>query len=200
MWPVVGTRPPEIARRYTVAGAGGLRGCGHPSRGRKPDMPFSGVRGSEHRSRLPGRSGRVRVRRTGVIMAAALVTSVLVPVVGSSLVASADPGGPFVSAVTFPFNGVWLESSDGWHYWDASGNGLCRIDSDGGTGFTDNVATCDVQAKKPTQAVVGPQNADGKYFVYAADMSSKSGGPMRLTITRLVRARSCRPAEPPWVG
>jgi hypothetical protein len=41
-----------------------------------------------------------------LVVAAALVTSVLVPVVGSSLVASADPGGPFVSGVTFPFNGV----------------------------------------------------------------------------------------------
>ena len=166
-------------------------------------MPFSVGRGLEHRSRLPGRllgRGGVRARRTGVVLAAALVTSVLVPVIGNSLVASAAPGGPYVSGVTFPFNGVWLDSTDGGHYWDASGSGLCRIDSDGGTGFTENVATCDVQAKKPTQAVVGPQNADGTYYVYAADMSSKSGGPMRLTITRPVRARSCRPAEPPWVG
>ena len=116
-----------------------------------------------------------------MVWAAALLTWCLVPVVGSALVASADPGGPFVSGVTFPFNGVWLESSDGGHYWDASGNGLCRVDSDGAGGFTENVATCDVQAKKPTQAVVGKVNADGTYFVYAADMSSKSGGPVRLT-------------------
>src|SRR6476661_970465 len=170
-----------LARSQLIRGGRGLRGCGHPSRGRKPDMPFSGVRGSEHRSRLPGRSGRVRVRRTGVTMAAALVTSVVVPVVGSALVASADPGGPYVSGVTFPFNGVWLESSDGGHYWDASGTGLCRIDPDGSGGFTENVGTCDVQAKKPTQAVVGPKNADGTYYVYAADMSSKSGGPVRVT-------------------
>ena len=124
---------------------------------------------------------RAGVRRTGVVVAAALVTSVVVPVVGAAVMASADPGGPFVSGVTFPFNGVWLDSADGGHYWDASGNGLCRIDSDGAGGFTENLGTCDVQAKKPTQAVVGKVNADGTSFVYAADMSSKSGGPVRLT-------------------
>jgi hypothetical protein len=88
-----------------------------------------------------------------------------------------------VSGVTFPFNGVWLESGDGGHYWDASGDGLCRIDADAAApgGFSQNAGTCDVQAKKPTQAVVGPVNADGTYYVYAADMSSKSGGPVRLT-------------------
>ena len=85
--------------------------------------------------------------------------------------------------VTFPFNGVWLESTDGGHYWDASGNGLCRIDADAAApgGFSETAGTCDVQAKKPTQAVVGARNADGTYFVYSADMSSKSGGPVRLT-------------------
>ena len=97
--------------------------------------------------------------------------------------ASAAPGSPFVAGVTFPFNGVWLESTDGGHYWDAGGNGLCRIDASAGApgGFTENAGTCDVQAKKPTQAVVGPRNADGTYFVYSADMSSQSGGPVRLT-------------------
>jgi len=96
---------------------------------------------------------------------------------------AAVPAQPFVSGATFPFNGVWLDSTDGGHYWDASGDGLCRVDADATSpsGFTQNAATCDVQAKKPTQAVVGPQNADGTYFIYAADMSSKSGGPLRLT-------------------
>jgi hypothetical protein len=96
---------------------------------------------------------------------------------------AAVPAQPFVSGATFPFNGVWLESQDGGHYWDASGDGLCRVDADAASpsGFTQNAGTCDVQAKKPTQAVVGPKNADGTYYVYAADMSSKSGGPLRLT-------------------
>jgi hypothetical protein len=96
---------------------------------------------------------------------------------------AAVPGQPYASGVTFPFNGVWLDSTDGGHYWDASGNGLCRLDADAASssGFSETAGTCDVQAKKPTQAVVGPKNADGSYFVYAADMSSKSGGPLRLT-------------------
>ena len=125
-------------------------------------------------------SGRRR-RRTAVLTAAALAIGGVTLVAGSSALAA--PGSPYVSGVTFPFNGVWLESTDGGHYWDASGNGLCRIDAAAGApgGFTENAATCDVQAKKPTQAVVGPRNADGSYFVYSADMSSKSGGPLRLT-------------------
>jgi hypothetical protein len=100
-----------------------------------------------------------------------------------ALTAQADPGAQYVSGVTFPFNGVWLPSTDGGHYWDASGAGLCRIDKSATAlgGFTEAAGTCDVQAKKPTQAVVGPKNADDTYFVYAADMSSKSGGPIRLT-------------------
>jgi hypothetical protein len=95
---------------------------------------------------------------------------------------AAVPGQPLASGVTFPFNGVWLDSTDGGHYWDASGNGLCRVDKDPASpsGFSETLITCDVEAKKPTQAVVGPQNADGTYFVYAADMSSQSGGPLRL--------------------
>jgi hypothetical protein len=101
--------------------------------------------------------------------------------IGTTMAAHAAPSNVYVSAVTTPFNGVWLESGDGGHYWDASGDGLCRIDSNGAGGFTQNTATCDIQAKTPTQAVVGPKNADGSYYVYAADMSSKSGGPLRLT-------------------
>ncbi len=97
------------------------------------------------------------------------------------MAAHAAPSNVYVSGVTSPFNGVWLDSGDGGHYWDASGDGLCRIDADGAGGFTQNAGTCDVQAKKPTQAVVGAKNADGTYYLYAADMSSKSGGPLRLT-------------------
>ncbi|HEX3592158.1 MAG TPA: hypothetical protein VHV74_21265, partial [Pseudonocardiaceae bacterium] len=93
--------------------------------------------------------------------------------------ASAAPGTATVSGVTTPFNGVWLESADGGHYWSADGNGLCRIDVTA-NGSVENAATCDVQAKAPTQAVVGPQNANGTYFVYVADMSSASAGPVRL--------------------
>ena len=52
--------------------------------------------------------------------------------------------------------------------------------SSGNSTSTENAGTCDVQAKKPTQAVVGARNADGTYFVYSADMSSQSGGPLRL--------------------
>jgi hypothetical protein len=105
------------------------------------------------------------------------------PFVGGSTTAFADPGASLVSPVTLPSNGVWLESTDGGHYWDASGSGLCRIDATPAVpgGFAQNAGTCDVQAKKLTQAVVGPRNADGSYFVYTSDMSSKSGGPVRLT-------------------
>jgi hypothetical protein len=126
------------------------------------------------RSRRPGG------RTLATILVALGVAGVAAPV--ASAATGDNPGQPYVSGVTFPFNGVWLDSADGGHYWDASGNGLCRVDKDPTTGaFTENAGTCDVQAKKPTQAVVGPKNADGTYFVYAADMSSKSGGPLRLT-------------------
>jgi hypothetical protein len=114
--------------------------------------------------------------RIGII-AAAVATALSVVAVA----AQAAPSAPYVAGVTFPFNGVWLDSADGGHYWDASGSGLCRIDAAAGGGFTENAGTCDVQAKKPTQAVVGSPNADGTSFVYAADMSSKSGGPVRVT-------------------
>ena len=90
-----------------------------------------------------------------------------------------------VSGVTFPFNGVWLDSRDGGHYWDSSGNGLCRVDAAPGspTGFSENAGTCDVQAKKPTQAVVdtATYSTTTPYYVYAADMSSASGGPVRIS-------------------
>ncbi len=125
--------------------------------------------------RRRGPTGRSALRVGVLTGALALLTSVL------AVSAQAAPAAPFVAGVTFPFNGVWLESTDGGHYWDASGAGLCRIDAAAGGGFTENTTTCDVQAKKPTQAVAGPRNADGTYFVYAADMSSKSGGPVRVT-------------------
>lgn len=128
----------------------------------------------------PARRGRPR-RRLALAVAGALTLTGVATVAGST--AQAAPGAPFVQAVTFPFNGVWLESTDGGHYWDAGGNGLCRIDPDAAApgGFSETAGTCDVQAKKPTQAAVGARNADGTYFVYSADMSSQSGGPVRLT-------------------
>src|SRR5438105_2785569 len=100
-----------------------------------------------------------RSRRRSAVRACAaafvaIVASVLVTGVPA---AHAATGSPFVAGVTFPFNGVWLDSADGGHFWDASGNGLCRIDKDPVTGtFSENVATCNVEAKKPTQAVVDP--------------------------------------------
>jgi hypothetical protein len=119
-------------------------------------------------------------RRWPVALALAALATLALAVQHAS--AAPVPGVTHVSGVTFPFNGVWLESGDGGHYWDASGSGICRIDPDPAspTGFSENTGTCDVQAKKPTQAVVGPKNADGTYFVYLADMSSKSGGPVRV--------------------
>jgi hypothetical protein len=93
--------------------------------------------------------------------------------------ASAAPGVTTVSAVTTPFNGAWLESADGGHYWDAGGNGLCRIDV-AAAGATENLATCDVQAKAPTQVAAGARRPDGTYFLYVADMASASAGPVRL--------------------
>jgi hypothetical protein len=134
--------------------------------------------------------GRRRIRRlrsTVRSRTARLVTTALVAgtavAITTTMAAHAAPSNQYVSGVTTPFNGVWLASGDGGHYWDASGDGLCRIDADATapSGFTQNTATCDVQAKKPTQAVVGAKNADGTYYVYSADMSSKSGGPVRLT-------------------
>ena len=70
-----------------------------------------------------------RTRRPGGRMLAAIlvalgVAGVSAPVAGA---ATGDvPGQPYVSGATFPFNGVWLDSPDGGHYWDASGDGLHR--------------------------------------------------------------------------
>ena len=139
-------------------------------------------RGAPSDPKAPTRTrGRITNTRTRAVTALSVVLGalgLLAPAANAAV-----PAQPYVSGATFPFNGVWLDSPDGGHYWDASGDGLCRVDPDPAspTGFTQNAGTCDVQAKKPTQAVVGPKNADGTYFVYAADMSSKSGGPLRLT-------------------
>ena len=104
--------------------------------------------------RRPGRFAAVRrtaSRKTAVLLAGALALSGLAAVSGSAALAA--PGAPFVQGVTFPFNGTWLESTDGGHYWDASGNGLCRIDADATApgGFSETAGTLDVQAKKPTK-------------------------------------------------
>src|SRR6202012_2465745 len=68
--------------------------------------------------------------------------------------ASAAPGVTTVSAVTTPVNGAWLESADGGHYWDAGGNGLCRIDVSAG-GATENLPPRDGQGKGPNQGEGG---------------------------------------------
>lgn len=109
-----------------------------------------------------------------VLASLALVASTLAPA------ADAAAGVPTVSGVLTPFNGAFLDSTDGGHYWDAGGNGLCRVDVTA-TGATENTATCDTQSKTPTQVAVGPRNADGDYFLYVSDMSSNGGGPLRLT-------------------
>ena len=72
---------------------------------------------------------RRRVLRAGHLLGAVVAVLGLMAI-GAPLAGAAVPGQPFVSGVTFPFNGVWLDSTDGGHYWDASGNGLCRIDPD----------------------------------------------------------------------
>src|SRR5690242_620382 len=130
-----------------------------------------------------GRAARGLSKKPAAIPLAA--ATVLVPLLAifNVFVAGAAPGTMYAAGVTTLFNGVWLDSADGGHYWDASGSGICRVDADAAspTGFSENAGTCDVQAKKPTQVVVGPVNADGTSFLYSADMSSKSGGPLRLT-------------------
>ncbi len=115
-----------------------------------------------------------------------LAMLVLLPalVIGNALTARAANGTMVASALTFPFNGVWLDGTTAGHYWNATGDaGLCRVDASATspTGFVQNAAACDFESKKPTQVVVGPQNADGTYYVYQADMASKSGGPIRVT-------------------
>jgi hypothetical protein len=113
-----------------------------------------------------------------------LITLVVLPVLGivNIFTALAANGTMYVSGVTFPLNGVWLDGASAGHYWNAGGNGLCRVDADATspTGFIENLAACDTQVASPTQAVVGPQNADGTYFVYAADRNLRGGGPVRL--------------------
>jgi hypothetical protein len=131
----------------------------------------------------PAHPGRSRAAAKVLAILGLAVGAFGIPVAAAT--AAPVPGAPFASGVTFPFNGVWLDSADGGHYWDASGDGLCRVDADPASpsGFSQNAATCDVQAKKPTQAVVDPSTmkTDAGYFLYSADMSSKSGGPLRLT-------------------
>jgi hypothetical protein len=126
-------------------------------------------------------SGAWWARRSLTAVAASVaVLGTTVAVAGMNLGVSSAAVTPnsVVAGVTTPFNGVWLDSADGGHFWDANSNGLCRID-----GTTENAGTCDVQAKKPTQAVVDTRTYSTSipYFVYAADMSSKSGGPVRLS-------------------
>lgn len=109
-----------------------------------------------------------------------IVASCLLMIGALAVAAFAAPGGSFVSGVSTPFNGAWLDSADGGHYWDPSGNGLCRIDTTA-NGSVENQSTCDLQATAPTQVAVGPMRTDGTYFIYVADMSSTSSGPVRLT-------------------
>jgi len=126
--------------------------------------------------------GRYRRRRLIAGGVAVLAATAGVAVVMSAL---ASTGSTFVGGVTFPFNGAVIQAADGSHYWDASGDGICRVDVVAGVP-TQVAATCDVQAKKPTQIAVGPVNPVGSpdagmRYIYSADMSSKSGGPVRLT-------------------
>jgi hypothetical protein len=121
--------------------------------------------------------GRSGARRTLRDLAAVAAASALLAA-GLAVVASAAPGSTTVSGVLTPLGGVWLDSADGGHYWDVNGNGICRLDNTAG-GPTERRTTCDKQVKKPTQAVVGPENADGTYYLYVADMSATSIGPMR---------------------
>ncbi len=125
---------------------------------------------------LTARAGGRRRPLIYVITAAAC----LVMLAGLAVGANAAAGQTTVSGVTTPFNGVWLESADGGHYWDPGGNGLCRVDVSA-SGATENLATCDTQAKAPTQAVVGARRSDGTYFVYVSNISTAGLGPVRLT-------------------
>jgi hypothetical protein len=109
----------------------------------------------------------------------AIIVSGVLVLAAFAVSAVAAPGSTTVSGVTTPFNGVWLDSGDGGHYWDAGANGLCRVDVTP-NGSIQNSATCDVQVHTPTQVVVGPQRSDGTYFLYVADMSAGSAGPVRL--------------------
>src|ERR1700750_852667 len=124
---------------------------------------------SRTRTPSPRRRGLPGGRMLAAIVLAVAAAAVLAPT------ALAGPGQTYVSGVTFPFNGVWLDSADGGHYWGASGHGLCRIDPDPANpgGFIENAATCDVQAKKPTQAVVDPKtmSTTKNSFLYPTPLS-----------------------------
>jgi hypothetical protein len=120
-----------------------------------------------------GTAGRVGPRHVVVAVACLLMIAAF------AVAASAASGATTVSSVTSPFNGAWLDSSDGGHYWDAGENGLCRVDATG-SGFAENPASCDVRSGTPTQVAVGPRRTDGTYFLYVSDMSSRGGGPVRL--------------------
>ena len=95
-------------------------------------------------------------RRRGMRLALRDIGSVIVACVlmlsAFAVAATAATGSTTVSGVLNPVNGVWLDSTDGGHYWDANGNGLCRVD-----GTTENASTCDLQVKKPTQAGYRPR-------------------------------------------
>ncbi|HEX3649933.1 MAG TPA: hypothetical protein VHV49_16015, partial [Pseudonocardiaceae bacterium] len=108
----------------------------------------------------------------------AVVTASALLATAAAVVASAAPGTTTVSGVLTPLNGVWLDARDGGHYWDVGGNGICRVDNTA-NGPVERRATCDKQVKKANQAVVGPANADGTHYLYVADMSANSIGPMR---------------------
>jgi hypothetical protein len=117
--------------------------------------------------------------------------------VGSTLGVAATPGQAAdavlygnrpalgVTQLTLP-HPIWLPGNLGGHIW-VGDNGLtfCRVDGppDPTTGaLSVNASTCDTTAKSPAQAVLDPhQNADGTYFVYIADDSSKSLGAVRVT-------------------
>src|SRR6478672_3232754 len=143
--------------------------------------PLARRQSMNHNSGGCRRAGPHRRGAGRVLTAFALVVAACaIPATSAS--AAPVPAATYASGVTSPFNGVWLDSADGGHYWDASGDGLCRVDASPASpgGFAQNTATCDVQAKKPTQAVVDPKtmSTTSSYFVYSADMSSKSGGPL----------------------
>jgi hypothetical protein len=109
----------------------------------------------------------------------AIIVATALMIASFATVALAATGNVTLSGVLAPVNGVWLDSGDGGHFWDVDGNGICRVDTPA-SGPVERTATCDKQSKKPTQVVAGPQNADGTYFLYVSDMSSKSLGPLRL--------------------
>lgn len=109
----------------------------------------------------------------------AIVVACALMIVAFAAVATAATGTTALSGVLTPVNGIWLDSQDGGHFWDVDGKGICRVDTPAG-GPVERAATCDRQSKKPTQVAVGAPRADGTYYLYVSDMSSKSLGPLRL--------------------